>query len=99
MNTKRHSGKRKSFILPNRPCNNSDRDALKYAETPSMYDYIKLPIGWPTKRIDSQTIGPSPSTADTALAPPTAAAAAAKCLVKPVDCTINMTTREGKMCG
>ena len=48
-----------------------------------MYGYIKLPIiGWPTKTIDSQMIGPSPSTADTALAPATAAAASRASSVK-----------------
>ena len=65
MNTKKHSGKRKSYIPSDHPHNNADRDALKYVKTPSMYGYIKLPIGRPTKTIDSQTIGPSPSTADT----------------------------------
>jgi hypothetical protein len=96
MNTKKHSGKRKSYI-PSRPHNNADRDALKYAKTPSMNGYIKHPVGRPTKTIDSQTIGSSPSTADTALAPATAAAASqvssvkVKCLVKPMVCTINMT--------
>ena len=40
-----------------------------------MYGYIKLLVGQPTKTIDSQTVSPSPSTADTALAPATAAAA------------------------
>ena len=64
MNAKKHSGKRKSYILSDRPRINADRDALKYAKTPSVYGYIKLPIGRPTKTIDSQTIGPSPSTAD-----------------------------------
>ena len=64
MNAKKHSGKRKSYILSDRPRINADRDALKYAKTPSIYGYIKLPIGRPTKTIDSQTIGPSPSTAD-----------------------------------
>ena len=77
MNTKKHSGKRKGCILSDHPRNNADRDALKYAKTPSMYGYIKLPVGRPTKMIDSQTIGPSPSTADTALAPATAAPATA----------------------
>ena len=62
MNTKKHSGKRKSYIPSDRPRNNADRDALKYANTPSMYGYIT-------------TIGPSPSTAGTALAPATAVAA------------------------
>jgi hypothetical protein len=69
MNAKKHSSKRKSYIPSECPRNNADRDALKYAKTPSMYGYIKLPVGRPTKTIDSQTIGPSPSTADTALAP------------------------------
>ena len=82
MNAKKHSGKRKSYIPSDRPRNNADRDALKYAKTPSMYGYIKLPIGRPTKTIDSQTIGPSPSTADTALTPATAAAASRASLVK-----------------
>jgi hypothetical protein len=45
MNTKKHSGKRKSYILSDRPRNNADRDALKYAKTPSMYGYIKLLVG------------------------------------------------------
>ena len=75
MHTKKHSGKRKSYIPSDRPRNKADRDALKYAKTPSMYGYIKLPVGRPPKTIDSQTIGLSPSTADTALAPATAAAA------------------------
>jgi hypothetical protein len=84
MNAKKHSGKRKSYILSDRPRINADRDALKYAKTPSVYGYIKLPIGRPTKTIDSQTIGPSPSTADTdtALAPATAAAASRASSVK-----------------
>jgi hypothetical protein len=83
MNAKKHSGKRKNCIPSNRPCTNADRDALKYAKTPSMYGYIKLPpIGWPTKMIDSQTIGPSPSTADTALPPATATAASRASSVK-----------------
>ena len=47
-----------------------------------MYGYIKLPIGQPTKTIDSKTIGPSPSTADTALAPATTAAASQASSVK-----------------
>ncbi len=47
-----------------------------------MYGYIKLPISRPTKTIDSQTIGHSPSTADTALTPATAAAASRASLVK-----------------
>ena len=75
MNTKKHSSKRKSYIPSDRPRNNADRDAIKYAKNPSVYGYIKLPVGWPTKTIDSQTIGPSLSTADTALAPAAAAAA------------------------
>ncbi len=75
MHTKKHSGKRKSYILSDRPCNKADRDALKYAKTPFMYGYIKLPVGRPIETIDSQTIGPSPSTADTALAPFTVVAA------------------------
>jgi hypothetical protein len=79
MNTKKHSGKRKSYTIPSdRPRNKADRDALKYAKTPSMYGYIKLPVGRPTKTIDSQTIGPS----DTALAPSTAAAASQASSVK-----------------
>jgi hypothetical protein len=82
MNAKKHSGKRKSFIPSDRPRNNADRDALKYAKTPSMYGYIKLPIGRPTKTIDSQTFGPSPSTADTALTPAVAAAASRASSVK-----------------
>jgi hypothetical protein len=99
MNTKKHSRKRKSYI------NNAVRDALKYSKSPSIYGYIKLPAGRLTKMIDSQTIGPSPSTADTALAPATAAATSrassvkVKCLVKPTVCTINMTTRVGEMRG
>ena len=84
MNTaKKHSGKRKSYIPSDRPRNNADRDALKYAKTPSMYGYIKLPVGRPTKTIDSQTIGLSPSTSpDTALAPASAAAASLASSVK-----------------
>ena len=82
MNAKKHSGKRKSFIPSDRPRNNVDRDALKYAKTPSMYGCIKLPVGQPTKTIDSQTIGPSPSTADAALTPATAAAASRASSVK-----------------
>jgi hypothetical protein len=82
MNAKKHSGKRKSYIPSDRLRNNADRNALKYANTPFMYGYIKLPIGWPTKTIDSQTIGPSPSTADTALAPATAVAASRASSVK-----------------
>jgi hypothetical protein len=62
MNTKKHSGKRKSYIPSDCHRNNADRDALKYANTPSMYGYIT-------------TIGPSPSTAGTALAPATVVAA------------------------
>ena len=61
INTKKHSGK-KIYIPSDCPRNNADRDALKYANTPSMYSYIL-------------TIGPSPSTSDTALAPATAVAA------------------------
>ena len=65
------------------PHNNADRDALKYAKTPSMYGYIKLPVGRPTKTMDSQMIGPSPaSNADTAPAPATAAAASQASSVK-----------------
>ena len=82
MNTKKHSGKRISYIPSDCPRNTTDRDALKYTKTPSMYGYIKLPVGRPTKKIDSQTIGPSPSTADTALAPATAAAASQASSVK-----------------
>ena len=83
MNAKKHSGKRKSYISSDRPRNNADRDALKYAKTPSMYGYIKLPVGRPTKTIDSQTIGLSPSTSpDTALAPSTVAAASLASSVK-----------------
>jgi hypothetical protein len=82
MNAKKPSGKRKSYIPSDRPRNNADWDALKYAKTPSMYGYIKLPVGRPTKTIDSQTIGPSPSTADTALAPATTAAASRASSVK-----------------
>jgi hypothetical protein len=82
MNAKKHSGKRKSYIPSDRPRNNADRDALKYAKAPSMYGYIKLPIGRPTKMIDSQTFGPSPSIADTALAPSAAAAASQASSVK-----------------
>jgi len=74
--------KEKLYIPSDRPRNNADRDALKYAKTPSMYGYIKLPVGWPTKTIDSQMIGPSPSTADTALAPATTAAASRASSVK-----------------
>ena len=82
MNAKKHSGKRKSYILSDCPRNNADRNAFKNAKTPSMYDYIKLPIGQPTKTIDSQAIGPSPSTADAALTPATAAAASRASSVK-----------------
>jgi len=88
MNAKKHSGKRKSYIPSDRPRNNADRVALKYAKTPSMYGYIKFPIGRPTKTIDSQTVGPSPSTADTALAPTTAAAASRASSVK-----VNMSSK------
>jgi len=65
MNAKKNYGKRKSYIPSDRPRNNADRGALKYAKT-----------------INSQTIGPSPSTADTALAPATAAAASRASSVK-----------------
>ena len=82
MHTKKHSGKRESYIPSDRPRNKADRDALKYVKTPSMYGYIKLPIGQPTETIGSQTIGPFPSTADTALAPATAAAASQASSVK-----------------
>ena len=82
MNTKKHSGKRKSYILSDRPRNNADRDALKYAKTPSMYGYIKLSVGQPPKTIDSQMIGPSPSTAGTVLASATAAIASRASSVK-----------------
>ncbi len=105
MNAKKHSSKRKSYIPSNRLRNNMEREALKYAKSPSMYGYIKLPIGRPSKMIDSQMIGPSPSTADTALTPATAAAASrassvnVKCLVKPAVRTIYLMTRVGKMCG
>jgi hypothetical protein len=105
MNTKKHSIKRKSYIPSDRPRNNADRDALKYAKTPSMYVYIILPVGWPTKTIYSKRIGPSPSTADTARAPATAATASqassvkVKMSSKTHGCTINMTTRVGEMHG
>jgi hypothetical protein len=82
MNAKKHSGKRKSYIPSDRPRNNAGREALKYAKTPSMYGYIKLPVGRPTKMIDSQMIGPSPSTAYTALAAATAVAASRASSVK-----------------
>jgi hypothetical protein len=83
MNTKKkHSDKRKSYIPSNRPRNNADGESLKYAKTSSIYGYIKLPIGWPTKIIDPKMIGPSSSTADTALAPATAATASRASSVK-----------------
>ncbi len=70
MSTKKHSGKRKSSIPSDRPRNNTEREGLKYAKTPSMYGYIKLPVGCPTKTID-----PSPPSVNTAITPVTAAAA------------------------
>ena len=76
MNTKKkHSGKRKNYILSNLPHNNVNRESLKYAKTPSMYGYIKLPVGRPTKTIDLKMIDPSPPTADTAITPATDTAA------------------------
>ncbi len=56
------------MIPSGHPCNNAEREGLKYAKTPSMHGYIKLPVGRPTKTID-----PSPPSADTAIAPATAA--------------------------
>jgi hypothetical protein len=53
MHTKKHFDKRKNYILSDCPRNNVDRDALKYAKTPSMYGFIKLPVGRPTKTIAS----------------------------------------------
>jgi hypothetical protein len=76
MNTKKnHSGKRKRYILSDHPRNNVDKKSLKYAKTPSMYSYIKLPVGRPTKTIDPKMIDPSPPTADTAITPATDTAA------------------------
>jgi hypothetical protein len=46
---KKLTGQKKAFISSNCPRNKAQRECYKFAKTPSMYGYINLPTGCPTK--------------------------------------------------